>query len=155
MPFNQALEKLVVKTSGAGLTDITASINEFIKDSKIKNGLINITALHTSCSMIINENADIRVQEDLATYLNALVPYEGVKPINGENKFYKYKHSDEGLDDMPAHIKTALTNTCLTLSIEKSKLLLGTWQAIYLWEHRSTKHIRTICLHIIGESEES
>jgi len=98
---------------------------------------------HTSCSLTINENADPRVLQDLAAFLDELVP-------SGDRR--AYLHDDEGPDDMPAHIRTALTATSLQLSFERGGLLLGTWQAVYLWEHRAHPHHRQLLLHLLGES---
>jgi secondary thiamine-phosphate synthase enzyme len=99
----------------------------------------------------VNENADPRVLHDLTTYLRALVPREGVRPISGVGDLERYRHDDEGDDDMPAHIRTALTTTSLSLSFERGRLLLGTWQAVYLWEHRARPQRRQLSLHLIGE----
>ena len=149
--MQQILSELSVKTPGQGFTNITPAINHWIKKTKIYQGVLVLSIQHTSCSLTINENADPRVLEDLSAYMSALVPEEGFKPISGKGKHISYLHSDEGSDDMPAHIKTALTCCSLSLSIHENKLVLGTWQAIYLWEHRHLKHSRKICLHAIGE----
>ena len=151
MYFHQVINKIVIKTCGEGFTNITPQINDFIKESCIKTGIINLSILHTSCSLTINENADPRVLEDLSAYIKAIVPYEAFMGLNEKKTLTNYSHCDEGIDDMPAHIKTALTNTSISLTISDSKLLLGTWQAVYLWEHRQFQHARNICLHIIGE----
>ena len=143
-----------VETSGEGFSDITSSINNWISRENIKQGIIIITLLHTSCSLIINENADPRVLKDLSAYLKAIVPEEGFKALNRrDTEKTSYLHSEEGLDDMPAHIKTALTSSSISLSIINKKLLLGTWQAIYLWEHRYSPHTRKVFLNVIGEIE--
>ncbi len=105
--------------------------------------------------MAINENADPKVLLDLNSYLKAIVPEEGFKPISGEGKKKQYSHSSEGVDDMPAHIRTALTNSCLSLSIDNGQLALGIWQAVYLWEHRYAKHSRVVNLHAIGEIKQT
>lgn len=110
-----------------------------------------MVALHTSCSLTVNENADPRVLRDLTTYLRALVPQEGVQPISGLGGLRAYSHGDEGPDDMPAHIRTALTSTSLGLSFDQGRLLLGTWQAVYLWEHRTAGNLRSLSVHLIGE----
>lgn len=150
MNFSQRLDYMKILTTGEGFTDITSKINSWVNNTKIKRGIINITSLHTSCSLTINENADPRVLKDLSTYFKTIVPELGVYSSN-KNKQIQYTHNDEGIDDMPAHIKTALTSTCLSLSIDKGNILLGTWQAIYLWEHRYNEHLRNICIHAIGE----
>ena len=149
--MEQILEELICKTSGEGFTDITPYINNWIKEKKITRGILVISLKHTSCSLIINENADPNVLHDLSSYLKALVPENNFRSLNGEKNSYEYLHSQEGPDDMPAHIKTALTASCLTLSINNNQLVLGTWQAIYLWEHRKAKHNRILGLHAIGE----
>jgi secondary thiamine-phosphate synthase enzyme len=99
----------------------------------------------------VNENADPRVLRDLATYLLALVPQEGVGSLSGHGDLQRYAHDDEGPDDMPAHIRTALTTTSLGLSFDRGRLVLGTWQAVYLWEHRACAHQRQLSLHLMGE----
>jgi len=151
--MKQALSQLSIQTRGEGFTDITAAIHEEIKSSGLSTGLATLHVKHTSCSLTINENADPRVLLDLAAYLRALVPQEGVRPISGQGPLRPYVHDDEGADDMPAHIRTALTCTSLSLSFHRGRLLLGTWQAIYLWEHRARPHHRELCLHLMGESE--
>ena len=150
MALEQVLGNLELKTNGEGFINITSSINSWIKSNRIEKGIINITVLHTSCSITINENADSRVLKDLSAYINAIVPEEYFCSINNKTKPLHYTHSEEGIDDMPAHIKTALSNTCINLSIENSQMILGTWQAIYLWEHRYSSNNRNLCLHAIG-----
>ena len=148
--MRQILSELSVQTHGEGFTTITAAINAEIARSGLRTGLA-CHVKHTSCSLTINENADPRVLQDLATYLRALVPEEGVRPISGQGGLLRYSHDDEGPDDMPAHIRTALTATSLSLSFQAGRLLLGTWQAVYLWEHRARPHRRQLSLHLIGE----
>ncbi|MBM5817312.1 MAG: YjbQ family protein, partial [Cyanobacteria bacterium K_Offshore_surface_m2_239] len=109
-----------------------------------------INVLHTSCTLTINENADPRVLADLTAYLRALVPQEGSRSLSGQGPLRPYVHDDEGPDDMPAHIRTALTCTSLSLSFHQRRLVLGTWQAVYLWEHRAHPHRRRIGLHLLG-----
>lgn len=149
--MRQQLIRLAVSTRGEGFTDLTAALNQEIAASGLQQGIAQIVALHTSCSLTVNENADPRVLRDLTTYLRALVPQEGVRSISGEGGLQRYAHDDEGPDDMPAHIRTALTTTSLGLSFERGRLLLGTWQAVYLWEHRAHAHQRQLSLHLIGE----
>ena len=149
--LSQILSRLSVQTSAEGFTDLTARINGEIAQSGLSTGLAVITCLHTSCSLTINENADPRVLVDLAAYLRALVPEDGVKPISGRGELRAYHHADEGPDDMPAHIRTALTCTSLNLSFQRGWLLLGIWQAVYLWEHRCAGSSRQLSLHLIGE----
>ncbi len=149
--LRQALTELGVQTDGEGFTDITALIQAAIASSGMGTGVCHVVAKHTSCSLTINENADPRVLADLAAYLQALVPREGVRSLIGQGSVRPYLHHDEGPDDMPAHIRTALTATTLSLSFDRGRLLLGTWQAVYLWEHRARGHRRALSLHLIGE----
>ena len=151
MTVKQLCGNLKVKTEGEGFTDITESLNHWIKKERILNAILNITCLHTSCSLTINENADPRVLNDLSAYMQSIVSEDGVIPIGGNSKTIKYKHCEEGKDDMPAHIRTSLTSSSLGLSIQNGILNLGTWQAVYLWEHRHLSHERKLALHAIGE----
>ena len=137
----QKFKELKVDTNRQKLLDISKRIDNFVKDSKIINGIINISILHTSASLIIQENASKDVLIDLENFFSKLVPMN-------ENL---YSHILEGKDDMPAHIKTVLTNTNLTLSIINNYLKIGTWQGIYLFEHRIERHLRSVFCHIIGE----
>lgn len=147
----QDLRRLVVSTGGEGFTDLTARINGEIAASGLQRGIVQLVALHTSCSLTINENADPRVLEDLAAHLQALVPQRAVRSLGLEPVPYVYRHDDEGPDDMPAHIRTSLTCTSLGLSFYRGRLLLGQWQAVYLWEHRRQGSRRQLSLHLIGE----
>jgi len=147
----QITSEIIINTNGEGFTDITFEIENWIKEEKVRTGLLLIFCKHTSCSLLINENADPNVLKDLGNYINAIVPQNKFQSIDGSKKEKQYLHSEEGLDDMPAHIKTMLTSTNLSLSINESKLVLGTWQAVYLWEHRTDKMSRTLYLHLIGE----
>jgi secondary thiamine-phosphate synthase enzyme len=149
--LRQSFHSLSLQTSGEGFTDLTDALNQEIGSSGLNNGLANLVALHTSCSLTINENADPRVLEDLAAFLRALVPAAGVRPLSGQGELRAWRHDDEGADDMPAHIRTALTATSLSLSFQQGRLLLGTWQAVYLWEHRARPHRRQLSLHLIGQ----
>jgi secondary thiamine-phosphate synthase enzyme len=148
----QALDQLSIQTAGQGFTDITPKLNAFIAKSGIRTGLLSFHVKHTSCSLTINENADPRVLLDLAAWMDAIVPQDGAGPLAANGQRRRYLHDDEGNDDMPAHIRTALTHQTLSLSVENGQLLLGTWQAVYLWEHRSAPHRRTIACHLIGET---
>jgi secondary thiamine-phosphate synthase enzyme len=149
--LQQHLRQLTLSSSGEGFTDITTALNREIAASGLDTGLAVISCLHTSCSLTVNENADPRVLADLAAFLRALVPEEGVKPLSGRGELRRWVHDDEGPDDMPAHIRTALTATSLSQSFQGGRLLLGTWQAIYLWEHRAGRQQRRLSLHLIGE----
>ena len=150
-PLRQSLHRLSLLTSGAGFTDITRALNREIAASGLDTGVAGIACLHTSASLTVNENADPRVLVDLAAFLRALVPEEGVKPLSGRGELRRWVHDDEGPDDMPAHSRTALTCTSLSQSFQGGRLLLGTWQAIYLWEHRTGRQQRRLSLHLIGE----
>ena len=136
----QKFFNLVVNTSGQRLYEITDKTIEWIEKNNFTNGMLNMSIQHTSASLIVQENADPDVQKDLINYFDKLVP------MNEK----LYIHSSEGKDDMPAHIKSALTNNQISLSIKNSKLILGTWQGIYLFEHRLNDHKRTIVHHYIG-----
>tara|TARA_B100000989_G_C19457514_1_gene434720 strand:+ start:423 stop:842 length:420 start_codon:yes stop_codon:yes gene_type:complete len=136
----QKFFNLVINTSGQRLYDITDKTIEWIKKNNFNDGMLNMSIQHTSASLIVQENADPDVQKDLINYFDKLVPMN-------ENL---YIHSSEGKDDMPAHIKSALTNNQISFSIKDSKLILGTWQGIYLFEHRLNDHKRTIVHHYIG-----
>ena len=137
----QKFFNLVVNTSGQRLYEITDKTIEWIEKNNFTNGMLNMSIQHTSASLIVQENADPDVQTDLINYFDKLVPMD--------EKLYI--HSSEGKDDMPAHIKSALTNNQISLSIKESKLILGTWQGIYLFEHRYDSHKRTIVHHYIGD----
>ena len=149
--MEQIFSKLKFITNGEGLTDITNKINLTIQENNFNSGIINLTSLHTSCSLTINENADPNVLKDLRKYMQSIVPNACYSSISKNKEEIYYEHFQEGPDDMPAHIKTSLTNTNLSLSFKEGKIILGTWQAIYLWEHRLDRKERTINIHIIGE----
>ena len=136
----QKFLNLKIKTNGLRLYEFTSEIISWIKLNEFKNGLLNISIQHTSASLIVQENADSDVQTDLINYFDKLVP------MNSD----LYIHTAEGKDDMPAHIKSALTNNQISLSIKESKLLLGTWQGIYLFEHRINHQERIVILHYLG-----
>ena len=139
--MQQIFHEIQVNTEGQGLYDFTNKTTSWLNKQKIYNGILNINILHTSASLIIQENADPDVLYDIKNFFNKLVPMD--------NKLYK--HTAEGKDDMPSHIKSALTNNQLTLSIKNKKLMLGTWQGLYLFEHRIEKHTRILSHHFIGD----
>ena len=151
--MKQVLSTINFNTKGQGFTDITDEINIWIKKTQFKKGILLIFLKHTSCSLIINENADINVLRDLSNYMKAIVPEEKYYSIDGINNRIEYLHSEEGLDDMPAHIKTMLTTNNLSFSIMDGKLVIGLWQAIYIWEHRTSNKSRSLQLHAIGDFE--
>ena len=138
--MKQIFDEGVINTKGSGLYDFTNQIHYFVKKNKLINGILNINILHTSASLIIQENADTDVLHDLNNFFKKLVPMDN----------NLYKHTTEGKDDMPAHIKSALTNSHLTLSVKDNKITLGTWQGLYLFEHRLENQIRKISYHFIG-----
>jgi secondary thiamine-phosphate synthase enzyme len=130
---------LAIQTSGRGFTDLTAEIAKFVKDAGANEGAVTLFIRHTSASLSIQENADPSVLDDLMTALDRLAPEDA-----------GWSHDTEGADDMPAHIKTLLTATSLQIPVLKSELALGTWQAIYLIEHRARPHRREIVLQFVG-----
>lgn len=133
-------EIINIKTTGKCLHNITSNIKQAVANSKIITGLCTVFILHTSASLIIQENADADVLADLTNFFSKLVP---------ENN-YDYLHSAEGVDDMPSHIRSVLTSTSENIIIHQGNLLLGTWQGVYLWEHRMRSHIRKIAINIQG-----
>ena len=140
--MKQKFYNLQINTSGQRLYEFTDQTILWIKKNNFKSGILNLSIQHTSASLIVQENADPDVQTDLINYFDKLVPMD--------NKLYV--HTTEGKDDMPAHIKSALTNNQISLSIKESELLLGAWQGLYLFEHRLEQQNRTIIHHFIGES---
>ena len=138
--MQQIFHEIKINTTGQGLYDFTKKTVSWLNNQKIVNGILNINILHTSASLVIQENADPDVLHDLKNFFDKLAPMD--------NKLYK--HTTEGKDDMPAHIKSTLTNNQLTLSFKDKKLMLGTWQGLYLFEHRIEQHTRTLTHHLIG-----
>ena len=139
--MKQEFYNLEINTSGQRLYEFTDQTIQWINKNNFKNGMLNLSIQHTSASLIVQENADPDVQTDLINYFDKLVPMD--------NKLYI--HTTEGKDDMPAHIKSALTNNQISLSIKENELLLGTWQGLYLFEHRLEQQNRTIIHHFIGD----
>ena len=139
--MRQEFYNLHIKTKGQKLYEFTSQTIQWISENHFVNGIINLSIQHTSASLIVQENADPDVQTDLINYFDKLAPMN--------NKLYI--HTTEGKDDMPAHIKSALTNNQISLSIKDNNLLLGTWQGLYLFEHRLDPQNRTIILHFIGD----
>ena len=129
-----------INTNGQKLYEFTNKVVDWIKKNKINNGILNLSIQHTSASLIVQENADPNVQTDLVNYFDKLVPMDNSL----------YIHTAEGKDDMPAHIKSSLTNNQITLSIKDGKILFGTWQGLYLFEHRLNSHNRKIIFHFMG-----
>ena len=139
--MKQVFYNLQINTNGQKLYEFTDKIIDWINKNNFKNGIINLSIQHTSASLIVQENADPDVQNDLINYCDKLAPMD--KNL--------YTHTTEGKDDMPAHIKSALTNNQISLSIKDNKLLLGTWQGIYLFEHRLNPQTRMVIHHFIGD----
>ena len=139
--MKQKFFELKLKTNGQKLYNFTDKTISWINKNSFNNGILNLSIQHTSASLIVQENADPDVQTDLINYFDKLVPMDE----------RSYIHNSEGKDDMPAHIKSALTNNQISLSIKDKELLLGTWQGLYLFEHRLEQQIRTIIHHFIGE----
>jgi secondary thiamine-phosphate synthase enzyme len=137
--MRQATDCLTLTTHGQGLTDITAELRGFVAASGITTGLLTLWCRHTSASLTVQENADPDVRADLVAFFRRLVPERG-----------GYRHQDEGPDDMPAHIKSALTQTQLSIPVLDGRLALGTWQAVYLFEHRTDPMRREVVLHLLG-----
>ena len=137
--MKQSNKTLKIITNGQGFYEFTSDLIKYVNSTNIKNGLLTIYVKHTSCSLLIQENADSDVQKDLLNFFSKIVP---------EDK--NYIHQSEGSDDMPAHIKSALTQTSLSIPIENFEITLGTWQGIYLFEHRKSSHTRIIKIHLIG-----
>lgn len=131
---------LKIPTTGKSLCKITSKVEAIVAESGVETGLCTLFLRHTSASLLIQENADPDVLKDLANFMAKLVPESA-----------QYIHSAEGSDDMPAHIRTALTHTSEQIPIAQGQLVLGTWQGIYIWEHRQRSHLREVVVHIIGK----
>jgi len=139
--MKQQFHELTISTRGRGFYDFTRELESWIAQNKFRDGLVTLHLKHTSASLLIQENADPDVRRDLETFFKRLVP-------DGDPMFV---HTTEGIDDMPAHIRTALTTVNLSIPLRGGELALGTWQGIYLWEHRTHGHARQVAIHFIGE----
>ena len=139
--MRQVHDHITVETRGQGLTEITGPLRAWLAEQGMRDGLLTLYIRHTSASLLIQENADPDVQHDLERFLSGLVPEDPSL----------YRHTAEGPDDMPAHIKAALTQTHLGIPLRDGRLALGTWQGVYLFEHRRAPHGREVALHLIGE----
>ncbi|MGI9492536.1 MAG: secondary thiamine-phosphate synthase enzyme YjbQ [Geminicoccaceae bacterium] len=139
--MRQARDELIVETKGQGLYEITADVRRFVGGQDVETGLLTMFLHHTSASLVIQENADPTVRSDLQSFFKKLVPED----------HRLYQHSYEGPDDMPAHIKTALTAVQLSIPVTNGKADLGTWQGVYVFEHRIQPHQRRVTLHLLGE----
>lgn len=138
--MRQATGIIDVKTRGRGLLEVTGAIEAWVRDTQIRDGLLTVFCRHTSASLIIQENAAPAVRTDLEAFFDQLAPEDPAR----------YRHDDEGPDDMPSHIKTALTGVCASIPLIGGRLALGTWQGIYVFEHRRAPHTRQLALHLIG-----
>lgn len=139
--MRQAATTLHIPTHGRALVEVTHEVRRWVAEQAMQTGLLTLFLRHTSASLVIQENADPDVQTDLEAFFNRLVPEDGKL----------YRHSEEGPDDMPAHIKAALTNVQLSIPVLDGQTVLGTWQGIYLFEHRRASHTRSLVLHLLGE----
>ena len=139
--MRQQLGALEVRTRGRGMLEFTTAVRDWVAGTGIERGLLTLFVRHTSASLVIQENADPDVVADLGRFMERLV-------VDGDPLF---AHTLEGPDDMAAHVRTALTQTCLSIPVDGGAPLLGTWQGIYLWEHRAHAHRRRIALHLIGD----
>ncbi len=139
--MKQALHHLHVDTAGKGLTEITRPIVAWVAEQDIATGLLTIWCRHTSASLTVQENASPAVREDIARFFDSLAPEDASR----------YLHDDEGADDMPAHLRTMLTDTQLTVPVSEGRPALGTWQGLYMFEHRRRPHRRELVLHLLGE----
>ena len=137
--LGQSSSMLNIRTSGPGFIEITRNVENYLDNLGVKEGLLTVFVCHTSASLVIQENADPDVKHDLSVSLSELAPRD-----------YPYRHNCEGPDDMPAHIKSMLTSTSLSVPVQNSRMVLGTWQGIYLVEHRDHPHHRKVALHFIG-----
>jgi secondary thiamine-phosphate synthase enzyme len=139
--MRQSIHHLAVETNGKGLVSITRPVLAWVAAQGIKTGLLTLWCRHTSASLAVQENAAPEVRDDIARYFEALVPEDA----------RRYAHDDEGPDDMPAHLRAMLTDTQLTIPVSEGRPVLGTWQGLYLFEHRRQPHRREIVLHLLGE----
>ena len=140
--MRQSLHRISVRTGGLGLVEITGAVRAWVAAQGAGTGLLTLWCRHTSASLLVQENASPEVRADLLAFFRRLVPEHG-----------PYRHHDEGPDDMPAHIKAALTQTQLSIPVDRGELVLGTWQGIYVFEHRTAPHSREIVLHLLCEGQ--
>ena len=140
--MKQSVHKIEIATRGQGLYEFTSIVNEWLRRQNVQTGLLTVFCRHTSASLLIQENADPTVRRDIRAYFERLAPEDG-----------PYEHNSEGPDNMPAHLKTALTQVQLSIPVIAGDLALGTWQGVYLFEHRTQLHRRQVVLHLIGQSK--
>lgn len=138
--LRQDAGELTVRTGGPGFTDVTAEVQRWLTARAARQGLLTVFMRHTSASLLIQENADPDVLRDLQVFLERLAPWDG-----------PYRHDTEGPDDMPAHLRAALTQTSLVIPVSDGRMVLGTWQGLYVVEHRARPHMRSLALHFVGE----
>jgi len=138
--LSQSVHSLEISTRGQGLYEVTSNVIQWVRQQTMQTGLLTVFCRHTSASLLIQENADPTVRRDIKAYFDRIAPEDG-----------PYDHNSEGPDDMPAHLKTALTQVQLSIPVVNGSLALGTWQGVYLFEHRVRPHRREIVLHLIGE----
>ncbi len=139
--MRQALQTLTVATRGRGLVEITSEVEDWVRAQGIATGLLTAFCRHTSASLLIQENAAPEVRTDIEAFFEAIAPEDPSR----------YAHDDEGPDDMPSHLRTALTQTSLAIPVAEGRMMLGTWQGLYLFEHRRRPHRREVALHLIGQ----
>ncbi len=139
--MRQFSHRLSVSTRGKGLYEVTSALQNWLQAQSVQAGLLTVFIEHTSASLVIQENADTDVQRDLADFFSRVVPEDGAL----------YRHTSEGPDDMPAHIRAALTQSQLSIPLSEGRLALGTWQGVFLFEHRARPHHRWLTLHLLGE----
>ena len=138
--MSHAIQTLAVETRGPGLTDVTAPVRRFVAGTQVRTGLLTLWCRHTSASLLVQENASPDVRADLQDFFATLAPHARAR----------YRHADEGPDDMPAHLRSALTQPGLTIPVDGGAPVLGTWQGIYLFEHRDAPHRREVVCHLLG-----
>jgi secondary thiamine-phosphate synthase enzyme len=140
--MRQAIHRVQVRTRGRGLVDVTGRLRGWLAEQGIADGLLTLWCRHTSASLIVGENASPEVLLDLEDFMSRLAP-------DGDRQ--RYRHADEGPDDMPAHLRAAVTLTQLSIPVQAGEMVLGTWQGVFLWEHRHAPHQRELVLHLLGE----
>jgi secondary thiamine-phosphate synthase enzyme len=143
--MRQAVDAIEVRTKGRGLYDVTRELQAWVAAARIAEGLLTVFIQHTSASLVVQENADPDVLRDLDDFFGRLAPDEP----------RRYRHATEGADDMPSHIRAALTATQLAIPVRHGRLMLGTWQAVYVFEHRTSAFRRRLALHLIGDASEA
>jgi len=139
--MKQFQQQIQVQCQGRGMYEITSQVSAWLATTSVQCGIVNVFVEHTSCSLVIQENADVRVRDDLETFFSTLAP-DGA---------HHYQHNDEGDDDMPSHIRSMLTDTSVNIPIRHGKMVLGIWQGLFLYEHRTPHNNRRITLHLLGQ----